>query len=133
MSGQPGGVVLGLDIGSKRLGVARGSTISRLATPLAVIAMDGHEFGRLKQLIDQENAVALVAGLPRGLDGQETEQTRTTRNFASRLESLGLPLFWQDEAATSVGLKRQRPFGQKKPIDDRAAAIILQDYLDTLR
>jgi len=120
---------LGLDVGQARIGVARGNTVARLASPLAVVAVDGQEVARIKELADQENAQGLVVGLPRGLDGQDTEQTELTRRFGRRLDELGLPLHWQDEAGTSVKAEAE---GQDDKLghDARAAALILQDYLD---
>lgn len=120
--------LLGLDIGQARIGVARGNTEARLASPLAVIAVDGQELDQIKRLIEQEDATELVVGLPRGLDGQETAQTALTREFGQRLSELGLPLRWQDEAGTSVEAESQNQNDKLGP-DARAAALILQDYL----
>lgn len=125
-------VYLGLDMGSRRIGVARGNNIAKLATPLAVITVDGQEMDKLRQLIEQEHAEQLVIGLPRGLDGQDTEQTRITRHATAKLTQLDLPINWQDEAGTSRQAEEEA--GPKSgPLDDRAAAIILQDWLDNLK
>lgn len=123
--------VLGLDVGSKRIGVARGTTLARLATPLAVISVDGQELTQIKRFIERENAQALVVGLPRGLDGQETAQTASVRDFGQTLAALGLPLHWQDEAGTTKQAEAEAR-GSVRNVDARAAAILLQDYLDNL-
>jgi putative Holliday junction resolvase len=120
---------LGLDVGQARIGVARGNRVAKLATPLAVIKVDGRELTQIKRLAEQERAAGLVVGLPRGLDGQETAQTKATRDFAERLAELGLPLFWQDEAATSVQAEAEGRH-DKLGSDARAAALILQDWLN---
>jgi putative Holliday junction resolvase len=121
--------LLGLDIGQARIGVARGNTVARLASPLAVVAVDGHELEQIKTLVEQETATELVAGLPRGLDGQATAQTELTKQFGERLAELGLPLHWQDEAGTSIQAETEGR-GDSIGADARAAAIILQDYLN---
>lgn len=121
--------VLGLDVGSKRIGVARGTTLAKLATPLAVISVDGQELTQLKRLVEQENAQTLVVGLPRGLEGQETAQTASVRDFGRVLATLGLPLYWQDEAGTTKQAQGEA-HGNVNNVDALAAAIILQDYLD---
>lgn len=123
--------LLGLDVGQKRIGVARGSSLARLASPLMVVNVDGKELAQLGSLITQEGAAALVVGLPRGLDGQDTAQTATVREFAKSLDSLGLPVYWQDEAGTTKQAEAEAG-GRATNIDARAAAIILQDYLDNL-
>ena len=82
----------------------------------------------------QHEAVALVVGLPRGLDGQETAQTQTVRDFAAQLrEHVAVPMFWQDEALTSQKAEdelslRKKPFA-KGDVDALAATYILDDFL----
>jgi len=124
-------VFIGLDAGAKRIGVARGNSLAKLATPLGIVPVDGNEIAAIGQIASDESASAIVVGLPRGLDGQETQQTLTVRQFAKTLESLNLPIHFQDEAGTS----QQAAQENSKPgayLDDKAAAIILQDYLDNL-
>jgi putative Holliday junction resolvase len=79
----------------------------------------------------------IVVGLPRGLDGRETPQTTAVRRFVDdRLDRLGVEIAFQDEAGTSsVAEARLRESGRAyrpEQIDAEAAAIILQDYLETL-
>jgi putative Holliday junction resolvase len=123
--------ILGLDVGEKRIGVARGNSLARLATPLAVVTVDGSELKSLDALVKQEGAERLVVGLPRGLNGQNTAQTAAIRQFGARLEALGLPIHWQDEAGTTKQAEAEAGLAAPE-LDARAAAIILQDYLDNL-
>lgn len=120
---------LGLDIGQARIGVARGNSVARLASPVAVIAVDGRELDEIARLAKQAGATELVVGLPRGLDGQDTAQTVLTRQFGEPLKALGLRVHWQDEAGTSVQAEAQGQADRLGP-DARAAALILQDYLN---
>ncbi len=120
---------LGLDLGRARLGVARGSAVARIAEPLETIELDkaGQE---LPIIVRQTGAEALVIGVARGLVGTETEQTKWARQQGTKIgKELGLPVFWQDEALTTQLAEKQAisPAGA----DAHAAAIILQDFLDS--
>ena len=123
--------LLGLDIGQARIGVARASTVARLAEPLMVLKTT-QAIARLQSLITKHKVEALVAGLPRNLSGDDTAQTAWVRNWVRQARAkIDLPFYWQDEALTSrqaqnLKLKTKSP-GQ----DADAAAIILQDFLDT--
>jgi putative Holliday junction resolvase len=126
--------ILGLDFGQKRIGVARGNTIARLASPLTVIAVDGNEIDKIQQLCEVNECQTIVVGLPRNLNGEETDQTKIVRQFASSLKDRGFSIIWQDESLTSVQAEtEQEASGTNSHIDAHAAAIILQDYLDSLR
>lgn len=114
--------------------MARGTSVARLAAPLAVVTVDGKETEVIKQLIVQEDANRLVVGLPRNLNQEETEQTRKVKDYVkNKLTPLGLPVVWQDEAGSTVEAGKSRGHKSKFSTDDaHAAAIILQDYLDNL-
>lgn len=120
---------LGIDYGSKRVGVAIGDDETKLARPLVTLANTAQLVADLQSLVTQRQAVGLVVGLPRGLDGQETKQTKTVQTAISGMH-LAIPVHWQDEAVTSeVAAARG---ASAKELDAEAAAIILQDYLDGL-
>lgn len=126
--------ILALDVGAKRIGVASASAVARIAHPHSTIEHTADVMERIKQLVKSEQAVVMVVGLPRGLSGQETEQTRIVQAFGQELGAqLDLPLFWQDEAVTSeqaeAELKqRGKPYA-KGDIDALAATYILEDFL----
>lgn len=126
--------VLALDVGSKRVGVAVASVIARLPHPVTTLNNDDNFFESLKSIISQEDAGALVVGLPRGLQGQDTDQTRAIEAFVEELkQQIDLPVYLQDEAVTSehaeAELKgRGKPY-DKGDIDALAATYILDDWL----
>ena len=123
---------IGIDYGSARVGIATGNSDSKLATPLTTVSPD-----KVAATIAEHNPDFIVVGLPRSLDGRETPQTLAVRRYANdELDGLGVELVFQDEAGTSgVAEERLKESGrkyQREDIDAEAAAIILQDYLDSL-
>ena len=128
------GTILALDVGARRIGLARANRVARLATPFGVLENNASTLDRLKALCEAEHVKQLVVGLPRGLDGQETAQTMTVRAFGALLgKALDIPIHWQDEALTSVQAQaeleaRGKAFA-RGDIDSLAAVYILEDYL----
>lgn len=127
--------ILAFDVGERRIGVARASTIARLPSALTTLARrEGAVLDDIKRLAQREGASRLVVGLPRGLNGQETAQTAAVQAFGLSLEqAVGLPVIWQDEALTSRKAEaelasRGKPY-QKGDIDALSAVYILEDYL----
>jgi putative Holliday junction resolvase len=117
--------VLGIDWGSKRVGLATANTEAKLVTPLESWQHTPDILERLKKYCHQQDIKIVVVGLPRGLEGQETAQTREVRQFAKLLAaSLQVKIKLQDETLTSVSAANQA--GDR---DANAAAIIVQDYL----
>ncbi len=121
--------ILALDIGTVNVGLARGSTAARIAQPLKTLKTKNIE--ELKKEIELNGAEAIVVGLPRNLSGEDTDQTRWVRAWVKDAKSsVGLPFYWQDEALTSHLAQGRKA---KNQVDEHAeaAAIILQDFLDT--
>ncbi len=114
---------LGIDYGGRRIGLAIAEEGIKVARPLTIVS----SLDELKKIVTEQAVTDLVLGLPRSLDGNDTDQTKAVRTFATQLQSLNLPLTFQDEAGTSPKQK-----SKSAPVDDQAAAIILQDYLDSL-
>jgi len=130
--------VLGLDVGARRVGVATASLASHLPRPLTTLMRDDKFFPALRNLIADEDAAALVVGLPRGLEGQVTAQTKAVEAFTDELKQHSdLPVHLQDEAVTSkqaeAELKsRGKPY-RRGDIDALAATYILEDWLSAQR
>ena len=127
--------LIGLDVGEKRIGVALGDGSVRIASPHTTVDADGTEFDVITQLVADEAAETIVVGYPRNQSGDATAQSRYVEEFAEKLTPLGVKIVFQDESLTSV-MAEQRLIDSKKPyekkdIDAHAAAIILQDYLET--
>jgi putative pre-16S rRNA nuclease len=136
---------LGVDFGRRRIGLALSDDSATLArpwrtvdaapTPAASAAALAPVIAALSA--DDQAVGAVVVGLPRRLNGDDTDQTAPTRSFASALAAAtGLPVHLQDERLTSVEAEarlaeRERDWRRRKAkLDAAAAAIILQDYLD---
>jgi putative Holliday junction resolvase len=126
---------LALDVGEKRIGVAIGDTAVRIAMPYDTIETDGAEIERIAKIAVEENIDTIVVGYPRNQSGEATAQTAYAEAFAEQLKDMAPHLKFQDESLTSVLAEQQlksygRPY-TKGDIDARAAAIILQDYLES--
>jgi putative Holliday junction resolvase len=125
---------MALDVGAQRIGVAVANAIARLPHPLITLTHDENIWSGIEALVGREEIGTIVVGLPRNLNGDDTKQTMSARNFASELsERCGLPIHLQDEALTSRKAeselnKRGRPY-TKGDIDALAATYILEDYL----
>lgn len=126
--------VLGLDVGSRRVGVATASLTARLPNPLTTLDRDDAFFSNLKSIIEKEGANRIVVGLPRNLAGDATGQTEATKDFIKELrEQIDLPVHLQDEAVTSRQAEaeleaRGKPYN-RGDIDALAATYILEDFL----
>jgi putative Holliday junction resolvase len=125
---------LALDVGERRIGVAIADTATRIPVPYTTLNVDGLEHTRIRELVAELGTGVVIVGLPRNQHGEETAQSQITRDFASKLVPLNIPIILQDESLTSV-LAEKYLNSQKKPytkadVDMHAAAIILGDYLE---
>jgi putative Holliday junction resolvase len=113
---------IGVDLGAKRVGIARGSSLARIAEPLKTVPAAG-ALQELAAIVKRYAASGVVVGLPRNLEGKDTGQTQAVRQWVDEAKKdISLPFFWQDEALTSVAADGD---------DAVAASVILQDFLDT--
>jgi putative holliday junction resolvase len=133
-----------LDPGRKRIGVAVSDETGLIASPVGVIQVGERNRAQVLQqvlrYIEQEEAGKLIIGLPLHMNGDEGIEAARAREFARQLSRLTkIPIDFMDERLTSVeadrlmqeaGIKREK---RKARIDARAAAIILQTYLDAER
>ncbi len=125
---------MALDLGEKRIGVARASTEARLPEPLITLANDSELVTKLQALIKEHQVDTLVIGRPRGMQGQTTSQTEVIVAMAKQLEpELGLKVHWQDETLTShqaeTELRNRGVSYNKGSVDALAACLILEDFL----
>lgn len=128
--------LIALDVGTKRIGVAKADSKVRIAIPYSAVEVDGNEFDKIASLARAWDINSFVLGLPRNSHGEETEQSRYVRQFAKDLKRAipGAKICFQDESLTSVEAEKRlkgRKKGYKKgDIDSEAATIILQDFLE---
>jgi putative Holliday junction resolvase len=122
--------VLALDYGSARCGCALSDPTGTLATPIDVVERPATKRGiaRLAELVRERGVERVVVGLPIGLSGADTEQTREARAFADRLRSVvAVPVELYDERFTTTIAARAG--GSRASEDSRAAAVLLEDWL----
>lgn len=133
---------LGLDVGSRRIGVAGCDGTGLIATGLTTIDRTSfdRDVAQLREIVEQRQVQVLVVGLPYSMDGTLGSQAKKVQKLAQRLAAaLGLPLEYVDERLTSFEAEEQikaenrSPSRNKGLIDRKAAAIILQQWLDDRR
>ena len=136
------GKLLGLDLGSKTIGVAVSDALRYTATPLETVIRTKFtaDAARLVDLIAENQAVGLVLGLPLNMDGSEGPRVQSTRAFARNLaQKTPLPIaFWDERLSTSAVTRMlieadTRRDRRAEVVDKLAASYILQGYLDRLR
>ena len=129
---------LGIDYGTKRVGLAHGDEIG-VATPLAALvdADEAVRWQKLGEVIRQRRITDLVLGYPYNMDGSVGFKAKEVDAFAAKLKAaFGLPVHLVDETLTSseaessIAKKDRRGVRDSGLIDSRAACLILQDYLD---
>lgn len=126
--------ILAIDVGEKRIGVARADALARLPQPLRTLEASPQSPQDIAELAGEEGAKIIVVGWPRNLSGAETLQTATVKRFADQLRSeTSIPIQFQDETLTSVEAKaelesRGMPYN-KEDVDMLAAVQILSDWL----
>jgi len=135
------GALIGLDLGTKTIGVATSDPDRRLATAVATVARKtfSADAERLLALAAERNAIGFVLGLPINMDGSEGPRAQSTRAFARNLARLTeLPIALWDERLSTAAVERALIAAdasrakRKAVIDQHAAVYILQGALDRL-
>jgi putative Holliday junction resolvase len=135
------GVLVGLDFGTKTIGVAASDPDRRLAVGVETISREsfGADAGRLLDLANERRAVGFVLGLPVNMDGSEGPRAQSTRAFARNLaQRTDLPIALWDERWSTAAVEREliaadaRRAKRAAVIDQHAAAYILQGALNRL-
>ena len=135
--------VLSIDYGTVRIGLAISDELRILARPIGIITASKNLIPELIALIKKENIASVIVGLPRHLDGGDSEMTTEVRKFAERLftklDEISVEHQLYDERLTSImaagnileqGLSKSKR-QQKYRHDEEAARILLQEYLDS--
>ena len=135
-------IILGLDIGDVRTGVAISDELGIAAHPLCTIQRKSRNavLAELQELVTAHKVEQIVVGLPLQLDGETGRQAKKVKRFAEKLkQQVNLPVVFWDESFTTVeaaqilrGTKKRRK-KRKQVIDQVAAVLILEGYLEELR
>ncbi|MBJ8350125.1 Holliday junction resolvase RuvX [Streptococcus zalophi] len=136
--------IMGLDVGSKTVGVAISDPLGFTAQGLEIIKIneEKEEFGfdRLSELVKEYHVEKFVIGLPKNMNNTSGPRVEASQSYGKRLEELfGLPIIYQDERLSTVEAERMlveqgdiSRNKRKKVIDKLAAQLILQNYLDRI-
>jgi putative holliday junction resolvase len=124
--------LLGIDFGTKRIGLAVGDTEQKIAFPREVVANDEKTTGRIQELIASEKIEKIVLGISKNLSGEESDSTRAILAFKDELEkNISLEIILENEVMSTKAVYQGST--KREMIDAAAAALILQGYLDRVR
>jgi putative Holliday junction resolvase len=127
--------VLAVDFGEKRVGLATSDASGSLATPRLTLSRTSDEalLGQLGRFCAEEEIALAVFGIPRSPEGVESPFAARIRSFAAKFERrTGLPARFHEETLTSNEAARRLPPGSpREAIDRTAAAVLLEDYLQS--
>ncbi|MCA9346960.1 Holliday junction resolvase RuvX [Candidatus Saccharibacteria bacterium] len=122
---------LGLDIGAARIGVARVNSIAKLPQALKILDNDENFLNNLVKLVEEFQIDLVVVGLPRNMNGEETEQSKVIVRFCDeKITPLGIKYIFQDETL-STNEAEARNSNKSRHVDDLAAVVILEDFIRT--
>jgi len=133
---------MALDVGGRRIGVALSDTTRVLASPLTTLRAEPRDrvLNEIAALVQRHEVVEVVVGLPLTLSGEVGPQAHVIQLFVEKLKGvLTAPIHLFDERLTTVAAERMmldlgmKPEQRKARIDEVAASIILQDFLDSTR
>ena len=136
--------LLGLDFGSKTVGVALSDPTGLIASPVEIITREREDklrktLSRIEEIVKENNVEKIILGYPVNMDGTEGDRVKKTEEFKEMLERrIGLEVISWDERLTTVEAHEIMSNAEikgkdrKKYVDKIAAAIILQNYMDSL-
>ena len=133
------GRILGIDHGDRRIGIAVSDPLHLIASPKKTLLVKDkiEAVNLIIEIISEQEIEKIVIGLPFGMRGNETLQTQHVRDFGLLLEEKGYDVIYLDERLSSKSAKDAlikqniKPSRQKHLVDQTAAALILQQYLDS--
>ena len=132
------GRFLAIDYGARRVGLALSDPLKMIASPYRTIIKKNNTIliEEIERIIAAEDVELTIIGLPLGMAGQKTEQTKKVEKFVDKLTDRGIIIKYEDERWSSVAAKRSmkeqniKSGYNKGLVDQTAAAIFLQQYLD---
>ena len=134
-------IYVGVDLGEKRIGLAKSDPLGLLASPAKTLMRKGHsaDVDSILRFASESGALEIVVGMPTSMSGESGPQAQRTAEFISSLSvQAHVPVRTQDERMSSVEAETmlraagKRPSRHKAAVDSAAAAIILQRFLDRL-
>jgi putative Holliday junction resolvase len=135
--------ILGIDYGSKRVGLSLSDPLGLIAQPIDALKNDASLFANLKQISISKNVKLIVVGMPLNLKGLHAQKAEEVQKFIERLKvELNMEVAtWDERFTTTIAQQTMIAMGTKKKerqakngrIDSMAAAIILQGYLDRIK
>ncbi len=135
-------ILVGLDLGTKTLGVAVSDRLKIIASPLSTIQRNGakKDLLKLQEILNDYEIGGFIVGLPLSLDNSDNQQTQLVRNFNKELINFfKLPsVFWDERFSSDVIFKEMRKSNMSKnkiknKLDQQSASYILQGYLERYR
>ena len=135
-------ILVGLDLGTKTLGVAVSDRLKIIASPLSTIQRNGtkKDLLKLQEILNDYEIGGFIVGLPLSLDNSENQQTQLVRNFNKELiDFFNLPsVFWDERFSSDIIFKEMRRSNMSKnkiknKLDQQSASYILQGYLERYR
>ena len=135
-------ILVGLDLGTKTLGVAVSDRLKIIASPLSTIQRNGtkKDLLKLQEILNDYEIGGFIVGLPLSLDNSDNQQTQLVRNFNKELITFfKLPsVFWDERFSSDVIFKEMRKSNMSKnkiknKLDQQSASYILQGYLERYR
>ncbi len=134
------GRVLGIDYGTKRIGIARSDPTRLIAQGVATMENDERFFGKLMEVVRKEEIALIIVGMPYGADGGKSKKAIEVEEFIKQLrQRTAIAIDTWDESYSSVnahrafidiGMKKKKR-QQKARVDEMAARLMLQEYLDS--
>ena len=132
------GRLLAIDYGARRVGLALSDPLKMIASPYRTIINKNNTIliEEIERVIAAEDVELTIIGLPLGMAGQKTDQTKKVEEFVDKLTDRGIIIKYEDERWSSVAAKRSmkeqniKSGYNKDLVDQTAAAIFLQQYLD---
>ena len=132
---------VGIDHGDSRIGLSISDELASFAHPYRPLQRDAQVFHEIRQIVERERITGIVIGLPKNMDGTLGQSAAKAKAFAGEL-ALVIPainiIFWDERLTTIEAQRALHAAGKnakqsKKMIDQVAAQILLQSYLDSLR
>jgi putative Holliday junction resolvase len=133
--------LLGIDYGDSRIGLSISDELASFAHPYRTVQRDTKVFHEIRQIVERERITGIVIGLPKNMDGTLGQSAAKAKAFGGEL-ALVIPatniMFWDERLTTIEAQRALHAAGKnakqsKKMIDQVAAQILLQSYLDSLR